>query len=61
MTRAHAAQQLLRLGPLTLGEFITFTGWPVRVARKTLANLCQDGRVSFRGSPHKGVYEVADA
>ena len=39
MTRVHALNQLLRLGPLTLREIIAITGWPSRVATDTLLAL----------------------
>ena len=39
MTRFHALNQLLRLGPLTLREIIAITGWPSRVATDTLLAL----------------------
>ena len=40
MTRAHAALQLLRLGPLTLHEFVEITGWgDHRIATTTLRHL----------------------
>ncbi|WP_225784683.1 hypothetical protein [Xenophilus sp. Marseille-Q4582] len=58
MTRAYAARQLLRLGPLTLGEFVTCTGWPIAAARKTLAALVEAGQVVYRGNTQRGVYEV---
>lgn len=59
MTRTHAARQLLRHGPLTLGEFITITGWPKKSARKTLGWLVERGDVIYRGNTQRGVYDVA--
>ncbi len=59
MTRAHAARQLLALGPLTWGQFVTITGWSLRNARHTLRHLMANGEVTFEGSAHRGVYQVA--
>jgi len=42
MTRTHAARQLLALGPLSLGEFVTVTGWPVAACRRVLSYLVDD-------------------
>lgn len=39
MTRTHAARQLLALGPLSFGEFVTVTGWPVSTCRRVLSYL----------------------
>jgi hypothetical protein len=39
MTRTHAARQLLALGPLSLAEFVTFTGWPYTTCRRVLSHL----------------------
>ncbi len=58
MTRTHAARQLLRLGPLTWGEFITVTGWSVSQARRTLDYLMERGEVIFCGSPRRGFYGI---
>ena len=59
MTRAHCARQLLRLGPLSLGEFVTITGWPLAAARKTLAGLVEAGDLTYHGTTQRGLYEVA--
>jgi hypothetical protein len=39
MTRTHAARELLALGPLTFGEFVTITGWPCKTCRRVLSYL----------------------
>lgn len=55
MTRAHAAIQLLRLGPLARAEFIEITGWPRQSADRVLSLLCQANQI------HRckfGVYEI---
>jgi hypothetical protein len=53
MTRTHAARQLLAHGPLTLGEFLTITGWHYKTCRRVLSYLVDDlGEVSR----HSGVY-----
>jgi hypothetical protein len=43
MTRAHAARQLLALGPLSFAEFVAITGWPYARCRCTMKHLV-DGR-----------------
>jgi hypothetical protein len=45
MTKAHAARQLLRHGPLALCEFVAITGWPYKTCIKTLRNLRGAGQV----------------
>lgn len=59
MTRTHATTQLLKLGPLTVAEFIEITGWPSRVARYTLAWMVQTGAVEYVGNTRKGFYRIA--
>ena len=50
MTRTHCARQLLAHGPLTLGEFVTITGWPYKACRRVLSYLVDDlGEVSRFG------------
>lgn len=55
MTRTQAARQLLALGPLSFGEFVTFTGWPVSTCRRVLSYLVDDLGEVTRES---GKYEV---
>lgn len=55
MTRRHTTIQLLRLGALSLGEFVTITGWPYKTARQTLSSMVESGLIDR----HSGVYEVA--
>lgn len=60
MTRTYAAKRLLEHGPLTMGEIVTITGWPVRVCRRALQNLEQTGivlRDSYRAC--RPVYRLA--
>jgi hypothetical protein len=45
MTRTHAAYQLLRHGPLDLGEFQEITGWKYKACVWTLSQLRDGGRV----------------
>ena len=45
MTRTHAAYQLLRHGPLDLGEFQEITGWKYRTCTWALSMLEQVGAV----------------
>ena len=57
MTRAHAARQLLALGPLSFGQFVTFTGWPSAACRRVLSYLVDDlGEVSRKA----GIYRIED-
>lgn len=42
MTRTHAARQLLALGPISFGEFVTVTGWPISACRRVLSYLVDD-------------------
>lgn len=56
MTRRHAATQLLRLGPLSLGEFVTITGWPYKTARQTISRLLETGHIYYLGERPHGVY-----
>ena len=57
MTRAHACTQLLRLGPLSLGQVVEITGWPYKAARYTLKHLSAQGVIYF--NPLIGGYAVA--
>jgi hypothetical protein len=62
MTRAHAARQLLALGPLTLPEFVEITGWSYRCCVLVLASLrgLQQVRYVRKGNNHAtSIYEVA--
>lgn len=62
MTRTEAAIKLLRLGPLTLREFVEITGWGYRCCLRTLASLCLERQVHRlrRGNRYMpSVYEVA--
>ena len=45
MTKAHAIRMLLDLGPLTIGEIITITGWPAKQARRAVYGLSENGHV----------------
>lgn len=56
MSRRHAATQLLRLGPLSLGEFVTITGWPYKTARQTISRLLETGHIYYLGTRPHGVY-----
>jgi hypothetical protein len=61
MTRAHAARQLLALGPLTLTEFVAITGWPYRACIAVLRYLrdLQEVRYVRKGNNHMtSIYEV---
>lgn len=67
MTRTHAAYQLLRHGPLDLGEFQAITGWKRKACVWALGKLRDNGqaRISSRGTgaPNgqcikRSVYEV---
>lgn len=54
MTRTYAARQLLALGPLSFGEFVTVTGWPVNSCRRVLSYLVDDlGEVSRLGRKYQ--------
>jgi hypothetical protein len=57
MTRTHCARQLLALGPLSFGEFVNVTGWPITSCRRVLSYLvdCR-GEVSRNG----GTYKLTD-
>jgi hypothetical protein len=57
MTRTHCARQLLALGPLSFGEFVNVTGWPINACRRVLSYLvdCR-GEVSRNG----GTYKLTD-
>ena len=59
MTRRYALVQLLRLGPLTRAEIIAITGWPDRAVDRTIAALCDQGRISRRNRRRAGLYQVA--
>ena len=57
MTRTHAARQLLALGPLSFGQFVTFTGWPSAACRRVLSYLVDDlGEVARQ----HGIYRIED-
>lgn len=58
MTRHYAARKLLRLGGLTLGQFVEITGWPRRECRRVLYALRRSGVVSFTGSYQSGHYAI---
>ncbi len=61
MTRTHAAYQLLRHGPLDLGEFQEITGWKYRACVRAIRTLRQRGKVRSvrRGTKqHPSVYEA---
>ena len=45
MSRAHAARQLLALGPLSFRDFHTITGWPYEVARRVISRLQEWGEI----------------
>jgi hypothetical protein len=45
MTRAHAARQLLALGPLSFRDFHAITGWPYAVARSVISYLQDAGYI----------------
>ena len=45
MTKTYAAHQLLRLGPLNLGEFQEITGWGYRCCVNTLSRMREVGTV----------------
>ena len=45
MTRTHILTQLLRLGPLTLREIVTITGWPSSAAGGALRNTLDSNAV----------------
>lgn len=54
MSRAHAARQLLALGPLTFREFVEITGWPRRAARYWLDVLIKACEVVRQQSGRRG-------
>jgi hypothetical protein len=56
MTRAHAARQLLALGPLSFREFVAITGWPAKTCRGVLSYLTDERGDVERAS---GVYRRA--
>lgn len=67
MTRTHAAYQLLRHGPLDLGEFQNITGWSYKACVLALAQLRDSGQVRLLtrgiGAPNgqcikRSVYEA---
>lgn len=62
MTRTHAAYQLLRHGPLDLGEFQAITGWTPHTCWTALQKLREAGAVRLirRGGTSicRSVYEV---
>lgn len=59
MTRSHIALQLLKHGPLTLGEFMTITGWKsYNACQKVLGRLRAAGAVCLT---RRGVYSVVVA
>ena len=45
MTRTYILTQLLRLGPLTLREIVTITGWPSSAAGWALRNTLDSNAV----------------
>lgn len=45
MTRMHAAHQVLRLGPLSLPDFVEVTGWRYRSCVRTLQALRRRGLI----------------
>jgi DNA-binding IclR family transcriptional regulator len=49
MTRAHVAQRLLALGPLSFREFVAITGWPARACSRTLNYLNELGLAARTG------------
>ena len=56
MTRTHIALELLKHGPLTLGEFMTITGWPSYTACvKVLSRLRNEGSIRLT---RRGAYEA---
>ena len=56
MSRRHAAIQLLGLGSLTFGVFVTITGWPYKTARQTISRLLETGHIYYLGERPHGVY-----
>lgn len=65
MTHTHAAFQLLRHGPLDLGQIQEITGWEYRTCTTALIALRQSGRIRIlrRGAKtdrFRSVYSVAD-
>ena len=59
MTRAHAAEQLLKHGPLLFSEFREITGWPADVCSKTLDHLRRRGVVLYPQLSRYGIWESA--
>jgi hypothetical protein len=54
MTKTYAARQLLALGPLSFGEFVTVTGWTASACRRVLSYLVDDlGEVSRLGRKYQ--------
>ena len=62
MTKHYAARKLLELGPLTMPEFVSITGWKYDTCKKVLYRLRLDGfiRNLRRGSKDApSLYELA--
>lgn len=58
MSRSHIAIQLLKHGPLTLGEFMTITGWKsYGGCVKVLSRLRDSGAVRLT---RRGAYAVRE-
>ncbi len=45
MTKTHALQMLLRLGPLTYAELLAVTGWSHPALKSALARTIERGEV----------------
>ena len=62
MTKEYAAIQLLRLGPLNLGEFEAITGWNYECCVGTIRRLRNKSKVRLlvrgAGKNHRSVYEA---
>lgn len=59
MTRTHVAVQLLRHGPLTLGEFTTITGWKLYRANNVLQRLQRQRKVKPFNDGRRRYYGLA--
>jgi hypothetical protein len=60
MSRTHAARRLLEHGPLTFGELLEITGWPLGSLKCAIARLMERGEVvPEHCGPHRNVYRLA--
>lgn len=52
MTRQYAAKMLLKLGPLSMGQFIFYTCWHPVECQQVLVGLMETKEITLTGECH---------